>query len=422
MSTKESHAPSWTAVLVLGLAGASCLWVNTRKTVLTYPPPPAISAGSQTDSFLMLRMPEITAQRESGIDTMKIRMDQWLSALTKEGFRPLLLSEVGRRLKEEGGLPERTVVIFFNPGYRRTYEIVAPIFARRQCPAVWLTHEGAMERSDRRYVTYHTARQMKASGGWDVGYSDKPGIFRVESLRNKSVIFGSKKNGAWSPVAGALALNRGAWQHGLNFLTVNADWEANELISRLRVETPAIGKVCLAKARIHNREWGVSFPNLTPQDAQFDLQVPWTKRGAKLFWLGTLGSPHFQLHAQAASFIGELWFQLRFDEARGNDLHLIMTHQHILIEQMTRHKNRRLLSASYREPASGEPWTMDLLLDHQHLSVSLNGHAPWILDNVNPAISGQGMLQLYLTDKLRGIAKAKAVRLTFVPLRYHHEN
>src|SRR5436309_3298425 len=95
----------------------------------------------------------------------------------------MLLSEVSWRLNHGRGVPEKTVVLVFDPGHRQTYQIVKPILAQHHWPAVWLTNGSAMKRGHREYVTYHTAEKMRASGWWDVGYSDEKGNFALKTLR-----------------------------------------------------------------------------------------------------------------------------------------------------------------------------------------------------------------------------------------------
>lgn len=404
--TKPSYVFHWVVFAALVAAPTACYFWRARPKTPAAPPPAFSNTPVEevrVNGFLVLKMPEISAQHESGIEVMRVRLDQWLEALLNAGFHPMRLSEALQRAGRQD-LPERTVVLVFSPGYRRTYEIVAPILARRGCSAVWLTNEAAMKRSDRRYLTYHATRQMKASGRWDVGFAGPDGAFRLE-----------KSGGAWSSAAGALAMNRES-SAPLNFLTVNSDWMGRELVERLWAETPPTGPVHLTKAVIHARDWGVARPGLSAEEARFDLRTPPSKRGTKLFWLGTLGQPHFQLRLEAASLTGELWLQLRFDEASGDDLHLIVSGGTLVVEERQANRFKRLLVIAHHRSFQGRPFTLDAILLGERLSLSIDHQPPRVIDRLTPPAARKGMVQLYLSDKVRGAAKVDSLRITFAPL------
>jgi hypothetical protein len=405
MHPKKAQFRSWGIFLFCCALGLGYYgWIAGRKA--NYANIKIPQGEGSADYFLLLRMPEITSQYESGGETMKNRIDEWLDAVVASGFHPMLLSDVMRRLQQNIGVPERTVVFFYSPGYRETIEIVDPIFFRHRCPAVYLTDKSAMKRSDRRYLTFHATRMMKASGRWDVGFVDQKGNFRIEK----------NEPACWSSIAGALALNRKADFHCLNFLTVNADWDAAELVNRLRAESPANNKSRLGKAVIHSREWGVTLPGTSPQTARFDLQAALNKRGAKLFWLGTLARQNFNIYLSVGSLTGELWLQLRFDEVSGNDVHLIMSGNNLVIEERHDHLNKRLLSIPMQRSFQGGAFVLGVALNDNSVKISIDGRTYKAICQTASSSADKGIVQLFLTDRLRGVARANDIRLIFTPV------
>jgi hypothetical protein len=409
MQRKRAHILSWGIFLLIGAAGIGYFRIAYHHEMSAAP----VEASGQSNtihSFLLLRIPEITSQYESGIETMKQRIDEWLDAVVSAGFHPLLLSEAMRRLQENEGLPERTVVFFFNPGYRKTMEIVAPIFAHHGCPAVCLTDQSAMRRYDRRYITFHAARLMRASGQWDVGFMDRQGHYSIEDERQGKKPFVTAAQ--WSPIAGALALNRKNDLQRMNYLTVNADWVAAELVNRLEAESPANDKVFLGKAVIHSREWGIT----SPREVRFDLAAPLNNRSARLFWMGTRSHPDFRINFSVGSLIGEIWLVLRFDEVSGSAIQVIMSGKDLVVEQRDGGVYKRLMSFPMQRSFQESNFGLGLTMRGQNLSISIYGKTYLIVCPAASSSAGRGIIQVFLTDKIRGIAKAQHIRMLFTPL------
>jgi hypothetical protein len=417
MLRKESHGFAWavTGLAFLAIAG---VW---RNSVRHEAPPPSRPAsadpGAGVDWFFMLRMPPVTAQYESGIDTMKERYASWLDALRRAGYRPMLLSEVRDRLSRGEKLPPKTVVTVFDPGYRHTCDILAPIFKRHAWPAVWLSNGPAMDRAQREFITYHAARQMIGSGWWDVGFSRSDGSFEVRSRDHGAFSLGNATAGAWSPVDGTFAVNHGARMNALNVLTVNTDWGPDDLLSRLNVELPAEGPTYLTKGEVLHRDWGVALPadGARKVDERFSVASPLGHRGARLYWLSTKAEPDFRLHVDAASIIGEFQLHLREDDAAGEELVLTYAASKLVVQELPGKKAKPLFVG--RHPAGqGKRFTADILLRGRHLEISYNGGPKWSTDALKNRGAPNALVQVSIMDRVSGIAQADSVALRFTPL------
>lgn len=386
---------------------------SSRPGIALRPLSRQTSPDLSVDWFLMLRMPEISTQQESGIETMKIRLDAWLGALEVEGFQPMRLSEVIRRLDRHEGLPERTLVVFFNPGYRRTYEIAGPIFQKHGFPVVWLTDRSALERSDRRYMTFHALGQLE-SIGWDAGFAA-----RDTACLSGDDLSSPQATLSWSSTAGALALNRDGVEKGLNFLTVSSNWTASELTSRLFAEVPITTKVVLTAGAVQARDWGVSKNGRSRNpDMGFQLTAPAHMPGEKISWLGTLGIENAHLHARVGSLVGELWLQFRYDEASGNGLQIMLLDHDLVIEERRAGKYHRFLVSKQALSFKRRPFTLDVVLRGQTMVLTLDGIRRYFIETIAPPDKGKGILQFYLVDKMRGAATVDRVHFDFEPLGY----
>ena len=418
MPRKKNHGFAWIVTGLVFLAGVGTWRFAARRAAPPPPPPsPAAAPDHGVDWFFVLRMPAITAQYESGVETMKERYGIWLDALSHEGFHPMLLSEVRDRLSHGQGLPQKTVVTVFDPAYRRTNDILAPILKRHEWPAVWLSNGPGMERAQREFITYHTAREMIDSQWWDVGYSKPDGSFEVNSRGHAPFMLGNSKTGPWSPIDGTFAVNHGARMEALNVLSINADWGPNDLLGRLSVELPATGPTYLTKGVIVHRDWGValSADSIDESKARFDLVSPVGRRGTRLYWLSTKAEPDFRLHVDVASVIGEFQIHLREDDSLGQELLIICTESKVIIQELPL-KTKEPLFVGRHPVGQGHRFTADILLSGRHLEVSYNGGAKWSTDALVNPITEDGIVQVSILDKVRGIGRADSVGFLFTPL------
>lgn len=407
----ETHRLQW---LALGLTGAllgAGLWWNARIEDLGRLGPAGMARG-EADWFFALRMPEV-GPADADAATAAARVDAWLQALRREGFRPVRLAEALERVRRGEGLPEKSVAVLFDPGTRRTHEVLSPVLARHRWPAAWLTEGKALRRKDRRYVSLREARAMARSGWWDVGLKEaRPE--RIALLgRPRDPLIVAPEGGLWADRDGKYALNAGDFQR-VRRLNVNLAWSEQELLDRLMSEKPLTGPARLGLRRIQDMRWGV-VEDLSKDDAGFELAAPADRRGDAVYWLGTRGVRDLRVDVQVDALMGELWLLLRSDEKSGESVRVAFTDGKVILEE-ERDGARNVVGvaavAGLRQPAS---FAASVRLSGGRLEVWMGGHPVASADQLGVAGAPDAVARLMIYEKVLGAARAESVRLTAAP-------
>ena len=408
---REKFGRQWLILLsgILILAGLA--WYADRVPQRAAPViPPA-----QANWFLMLRMPAVTAQYESGIDTMRVRYGEWMDSLSQAGFKPLLMSDVMRRLRAGQGVPPRTVVLVFDPGFRRTYSIVGPILAQHGWPALWMTPEAEMDRGHREYVTYHQARQMTNSGWWDVGLVEKNGMVTLRSQNHPDQHIGTEQRKAWSAAAGGLALNEGSRFDSLERLNVISDWTAKDLVNRVRVEVPIESPMYLTLGQVQNLTWGITSSPESAEEKHFDLATALHRRGTQVAWFGPRRHANFQIDAEAENLVGQLAFRLRWNELDETGIIVTVSNRDVLVESKGDAHTLQVRKLTRSGAGPHRPMKLMLALQGQTLAIGIDGRPPVMLDLPPKTPVRGGLTQLYLYDVLKGSARLDSMKLLYSP-------
>ncbi len=404
---RDTYWRQWAVTLVLILGGWFTYLHMTRPAPV--PQMPAASIDAKADHYLILRMPAITSQYESGIETMRVRYGEWLKALTAAGFRPLLFSEL-RRLNADGApVPPKSVVLMFDPGFRRTYNIVAPILRENQWNAVWMSDENAMKHRHREYITFHTARQMVSTGGWDVGLKRADGTYVFDVGQEDKFILGQRRQGTWVSTSGGLALNSRNSFYALNSLSVNADWLPQDLVNRLEAELPVQGPVYFTLGEVQNLTWGMT--SATPES--FNLAAEPQQRSAIVSWLGTRGLDNARIRIKGKDLAGTLSMRLRWDEITSSGIQISMTNGKVTAQEWRNGESRAIFKVNRN---SSDVFIVNALLVGDHLAVSVDGGPTTSIPTPIAAGNGNGVAQVYLQDGVLGAARVNDVQIFFTPL------
>src|SRR5262245_59091143 len=140
----KTYRREWTTFLLAGSIAISAFYIHSFVQITPSRVPfqrHHINTDTQIDNwFFMLKLPEVTKDLPEASLSQE-RFNTWLVTLLKKGYHPMLLSDVLTRLNQGRALPPRAVVFCFDPGYRQTYDVYAPILARYGTPALWTTDE-----------------------------------------------------------------------------------------------------------------------------------------------------------------------------------------------------------------------------------------------------------------------------------------
>lgn len=404
---RDSYWRPWLLTFALVAAGWLLYGRLTRPATITPFPKAPLDLG--VNHYFILRMPPITSQYESGIETMRLRYGAWLEALTAAGYRPLLFSELYRLTADQAGVPPKSVVLMFDPGFRRTYHIVSPILERHRWSAVWMSDLAAMKARHREHISFHTARRMVRSGLWDVGLKKTDGTYRFDIGQEENFNLGNRTHGTWAAISGGLGLNQTGALFALNCLNVNSDWLPTDLVNRLNAELPVEGPVYFSLGGVQNLTWGLT----QKEPATFNLAAEPQQRSAIVSWLGTKGLDNAKFRLKGKGLAGTLSLRLRWDEISGSGLQISVAHNKLVVQEWKNGESRLV----YKVSRPMEPnFRVLAMLVGDRLALSMDGGATAAIPTPLWPGSGKGVTQVYLQDGVMGAARVRDIEIFFEPL------
>lgn len=385
-----------TFLLIAGLVWG--LWNYSKLRQTQHTPTPLLTPhpADSANWFFVLRMPEVF-DHKTQTEVAQKRLLHWLPALREAGFQPIRLSEAQQRLREGQLLPENSVVITFDPGYRHTDKALSPIFEQLQWPVSWLTPESALSEGNTHYLSRRRVEELKQHYGWDV-------------------IVYSNQRSPWAESNGKAALNYAVAQGPLYSLNVDATWTKQELINRLLAERPLREPSYLLLREIRSQQWGTIIPaRELKTDPAFKFESPVEKRGTWLSWPGTRGVNDLSLDLQVSALTGELWLILRSDNQRGQGLRIAFANGRLLVEEERHHQRNVLIWSAV--PALRQPGSFSAQVELQgdHLQIVVNGLRRINLSNLKPFESQEGVVRAAIYDKITGAAQVGSVKILATP-------
>jgi hypothetical protein len=399
--------------LLLGLAPLYWYMNKTHPTILTASERAADFTPGSSDWYFTVKLPEAPFSA-AGAEDYKRTLAAWLAALQREGFHAMRLSDVRAHINNGIGLPDKTVVLMFEPGYANTFKMAAPILKWYRMPAVWITNAAAVKRSNRKYVSTFGIWCMRLSGLWDIGSYDQPGILTIQTKNIGKLTFGTPARPVWvTPGAMTYALNQSKSLCMMNRLKISSSWSDRELISRLLNEVPVIGTSQLSARQIGDRVWGTSIPGTSFTNALLSFKAPLDKRAVSISWPGTRGLNDFDLQLEASSLIGEMWLLLRSNREKSENVRVGFTSGYLIIETEKQGKKERLATITLSSRKRSFATTLSLHGDE--LKVLMDGNLMIDTHSIPTSSSKQAMLEMMIYNKIRGTASADGIRLIFNP-------
>jgi hypothetical protein len=343
---------------------------------------------------------------------MRGRFAQWMRAINDNGYHALRLSDVHQRFLMGVGLPDQTVVLVFDPGYRHTFETLAPILRRYRIPALWVIDRAGLGRGGRRYIHLHEAGSMQQSDYWDVAFHPIRNLWAPRPESSPVIVLQTMKT-RWANEAGKSALNVGPELQELNGLHVGTTWSGKDLANRLAMEWPLQAPAYLTVRPIAQTFWGVV--SAEPQKTQFALNAPLYGRGGSLFWLGTRGCTDFELTAQARSFFGEWIIWLRSTGKQNAGIAVGLSSGKLTVDLKS--DSGRFHLASVPIKVSGlEPTKLSIRLIQNNLQIFIQGREILHLANIPASETPGGIVRMTVYDKVRGAARVDMERFVITPL------
>jgi hypothetical protein len=397
---------TWT-LLGVGFALFLVLQWMSKSPVADALPDPA--EHPYVDWYQIVRFPELPGANANP-NALKKRLVEWVSALRREGFVVRPWMEVLDRLERGVGVPRQTLVIVFEPGYKRTITALAPLLERTGIPAAWLTHDPGPYGTERRYLSNHHRCELAKDGFWTTGLILDDMRVRLErrdaDAREDIVV-------AWREAKGDCGVNHGAGVLELRRLHADPHWSAEEFVSRLYADVPLREEALLSVRWIRQRRWGVIPP--TGEERAFDLEAPPDLRFASISWQGTQGIPGLEVHLDVDSWYGELWLFFRSDRGRESRIRIGFLDHLVRIEEEIEGDTIRH-AARQTSVRSSDGLQATIVVEEAEVRVSGPSLPTVSVSNLQIDSSDDAVLELLIFDPVRGAACARTIRITATPL------
>ncbi len=404
---QQPYAWGWVFFFALCLAGG--IYALFMRPQIPLFSPNTIPAEFETSkNFYVIRMPAVPMDEDLFIS----KAESWLLSLAAKGYHPMRLSDVSQRFKAGKGVPQKALILLFDPGYRQTFNAMAPLLAKYKFPAVWVTDNEAMNRHDRKFISQHVATAMKKSGLWDVAHYEGKALV-VES--NGPTIRIGEKSGTWREGAGRRAFNQGFPSGALNRLYVNWNWTDQQMVDRLDAEQSIPGGGYLSLKKIAGHNWGIMMPESKSTDPHFSLKSPFDGRTANISWLGTRGIKNAQFNLDVQMLSGELWLLMRSDDETGESVDVCFVYGGILIGEHRNGQFHQLVSVPHAGLSRPASFSATIQLREQTIRVWINGQETATVATLTPSNSQEGIVRMTVYDKILGGAHAESIRLKMTP-------
>ncbi len=407
---RPSYRKEWRIAFLLLAALVLVLHLRPDRSRHLQPVSPHPAAASdRADYYLVVRCPELPSEAEASRDGTR-RLMAWMRALLDAGFHPRPFVDVIASLSRGTPLPERTVVLVFDPAYRATVEQVLPRLQEIRVPALWITRSPGVLRSDRRFVSNRARRTWSGYALWDFALSEDPAAFQLEADGLPEDVPSAY---SWADPSGLTGINSLSLGTPLHRLHANARWSAAEFVDRLKADLPLRRPSPLSARRIQGRDWGIQ---ADPHEvAAFRLAAPPEARQATVRWLGTRGIGDLKLSLRAHAWCGELALDLRANSALSNRIHVSLTEDSLRVQQELQGRlvaDQRLAAT----PNPGGSTRLQLHLRDDELRVSIAGHAASCSVPIVVPATDEGTVALSVYHRIHGVAFADQILLTAEPL------
>ncbi|MCE9615551.1 MAG: hypothetical protein K8T26_14870 [Lentisphaerae bacterium] len=406
-----SYRRQWilTGLILTGLVA----WIVTHRGHAPEQEPtlPPEASHRYVDWFVLLGLPELPGDLSLAPEYPD-RLVGWLTALRREGFFIMPLNLAVDRLEQGKRLPERTVVLLFEPGYRVTYEAIGDMLEALDIPAAWITQDPGRHVTDRRFLSAGTRARMQRTGLWEIGLRDPDReAFVLYSVRPPPL---HSRLHTWAPETGRSGINR-AGATTLKRLNANRAWSTDEFVDRLDAELPIQSSCALTARVIQNRLWG-TLPRL--QDSRpldFDLAADVDQYVAGVAWLGTAGLPDSEVTLTVRERFGQLWLRFRSDIPHGHRVSVGFADDQVRVDVQEGDQNVRRAVAPFAL-ASGAALHATVRLQGRQLQVRSGDQVLLALDDIDVTTTPAAVFEMSVTDILPGAALAHGVELQFTPI------
>jgi len=423
MSGQENVAPyllprytrQWVYTFLALAAAFTCYFKIQYPLVPTSPrPQDAGSTAQESYWFFALQLPDPKPGYAHG--EFYRQCSDWFNSLRREGFHPMLLSDVRARMIKGELLPEKTIVLSMDEALLTTYNAYQPLLKDFKFPAVLVTTLKPLRQGDHGYLSDNAVHKLPDTGFWDVIFLDDHARPQLLSAQEVPVTLPlPPENSPWSSRADRSLANQLPDLRKPRRLSIDWQWSGQDLVNRFQSETPVHPHGSRLGARaVMGHTYGITLPKENPSDDRFTLAAPVDQRGKDISWLGTRGLENFQIHFSLAEATGQVWFLLRSTGDRGDNIRVGFFDGKVTIKEQIAGRERLLGMTDWPLVF---PWTGTIQLRGSELRVMQKDQTIMVSRVTHRAARRtQAMLQLMVYDQLYGAARARNVSIDIVPL------
>ncbi len=136
-------------------------------------------------ALVVLQYHHISAKTPTDTSIAPARFRAHLDYIQQAGFSVMDIRDLRARLQDDAGLPDKSVVITFDDGYRSVYVNAYPELARRQWPFAVFVNTKAHDEKNPLYMSWDELREMSQRGAVIANHTDShPHLIRQQRYEN----------------------------------------------------------------------------------------------------------------------------------------------------------------------------------------------------------------------------------------------
>ncbi|MFN0117627.1 MAG: hypothetical protein ACKVQC_04950 [Elusimicrobiota bacterium] len=417
---RTSNGKYWAAFLFfLLLIAASLIFFQEKREISNKTSFSISDRGQQVDWFYLFKIPEIPLNdpdRTLVLSHLKL----WIKFLKNADFTFMSLSDVLSRQSQGKNVPVKSVVFYFSPGFRQSFDAIKPLIKELDMPITWLTDQAGLENKDIRFINSHDIEVLKKTSHlWDFGF--------FNSEKKNFSLFSPRIELTGAPFHGTISEDENTALTTLNAsssfqaFAINPNWTGQDLLNYIYRHRQIDGPSYLSLLNMSNKPIPVSYPDAHAKQSDFffDLSSRLDNRVHQVAWSATKNIHDYQLDLSVQEYFGEIWLTLRGNEGKGESVRLGFSDDFIIFDQE---------DSQFRHHRQTFPWkrtkafSARVQIKANKLVFSVNEGPLSRVYDLSSTANIFEPVSLMVFERVRGVAWANGVQLKITPINNSSES